>query len=996
MEAREQPTPAPRTAGHRLIVAALVILSSWIIFHNLGANSLHNGDEAKHALVAESILKTGDWLSLSYEGEPYFSKPPLRFWLAAITFRVFGISEFTTRLWSALFAVGAVLLLCLLAGTVYDRLTGLFSALILLSCPQFIYNHCAKTGELDSTLIFFWIAAMLLLLRGLEQKRSYYFSCLALGLCGMTKHLGLVAILLCIAALYLTISGNWGKHRPKTWLTGLGIILLVAVPWHLVQWLRHGSEFANAYFLAEVHGKQLTRAMKREGTSNGLLFFLKTAKDGSFPWSVLFPLALPAALAGISRGELKKNLLPLTWIAVVLLFLSLGQGRYTHYIIIAYPALALIVGRFLARFAEGQGKWYGDTAVLAAIFVIFTATSTAGQFNPFALRAVDDIHRVRLLDPTAWSGRWVITVATILIFTTALVLLRRWRSGHTRQLAWIRTVILLIIFVVAIRNVILPLKFSRQVSPEQMISQAVNTQLTPDDSLTLTLADNTWENPVLVYYVRRIEAQVKKRPLADVAHDLRKRALSGHILTTRPHYDEWWSQMPWCGRNVRLEVMAENRKYVLLLAEALPVEGKTAKTRRDRAAGWKGGPAREGTDEKLPGRWREAREHPAPPKEEIEAQLKAIGYLDGYERAPDQVGVTTYQSGLADDGLNLYCSGHSHEAFLIDMEGQVLHTWNCRFPEDPSGMSGKKKGRRTPKGVPFYRRVHLYPNGDLLAICSGRGLLRMDRDSRPIWSIEGSFHHDLFVGPSGLIHILTSERRVIPSRHPKKKVFLDFITTVNPKGEIVGRVSVLEALLNSPFADFLERGPRAGDILHTNSVELLDGSEAHRSPVFKEGNVLISMRTPSALAIIDPKKVEAVWVRRGDWLAQHEPTLLPGGRILLFDNQGHGGMSHVMEIDPFSGETAWAYEGAEGNGFSSLTCGTNQRLPNGNTLITESDSGRAFEVTPEKLIVWEFYNPARAGEGDLLIATLFDVVRLEAGYTDGWLGRQPSNLASRR
>ena len=81
--------------------------------------------------------------------------------------------------------------------------------------------------------------------------------------------------------------------------------------------------------------------------------------------------------------------------------------------------------------------------------------------------------------------------------------------------------------------------------------------------------------------------------------------------------------------------------------------------------------------------------------------------------------------------------------------------------------------------------------------------------------------------------------------------------------------------------------------------------------------------------------------------------------------------------------------GAFLNGFHTQTCGTIQRLPNGNTLISESDSGRAFEVDSDGRIVWEFYNPARAGKDDAVIATLFEVVRMPPDFPIGWAREAP-------
>jgi hypothetical protein len=93
----------------------------------------------------------------------------------------------------------------------------------------------------------------------------------------------------------------------------------------------------------------------------------------------------------------------------------------------------------------------------------------------------------------------------------------------------------------------------------------------------------------------------------------------------------------------------------------------------------------------------------------------------------------------------------------------------------------------------------------------------------------------------------------------------------------------------------------------------------------------------------------------------------------------------VVEFDPFSQAIAWSYRGTPERPFYSETCGSNQRLPNGNTLVTESDNGRAFEVTSDGTIVWEYFNPHHAGPEGEYVATLFEVVRLLPSERPDWV-----------
>lgn len=367
------------------------------------------------------------------------------------------------------------------------------------------------------------------------------------------------------------------------------------------------------------------------------------------------------------------------------------------------------------------------------------------------------------------------------------------------------------------------------------------------------------------------------------------------------------------------------------------------------------------------GKWREARA----------VDVQALPYLQGYKPAEDRPAIVEHDPAAAFSGLNFYVSGHAAEAVLIDMRGQVLHRW--RYPlrrlwPDLAKDPGMKK-------LEYWRRAFLYPNGDLLGIYEGHGIVKLDARSNVLWSHRGGIHHDLEVLPNGDIWVLDREGKILPRINPEKGVLEDMVTVLDPQGRVRRKISLLEAFERSRYASLLETMEREGDIFHTNTLEVLDGRFADRHPAFREGNVLVSVLRLNALAILDPNREEIVWAKTGSWRRQHQPTFLDKGNLLLFDNLGAGRTrSRVLEIDPLSGETVWQYGGTPGVDFLSKTLGSCQRLPNGNTLLTESENGRAIEVTPEGRIVWELYNPHRAGERNELVAVLFEVVRLPPDF----------------
>lgn len=369
------------------------------------------------------------------------------------------------------------------------------------------------------------------------------------------------------------------------------------------------------------------------------------------------------------------------------------------------------------------------------------------------------------------------------------------------------------------------------------------------------------------------------------------------------------------------------------------------------------------------GRWRLAAPNkPSGASGEDLARSISLPYLAGSQSPSARSGVTIWDRRRAYPGVNLYTSGHAPEAILIDLAGRTLRRW--RYPFERA-FPGKAPTAETG----FFRRAQLAPDGTLLAIYQGGGLVALDPASRLLWKVDAGTYNDFFRGPDGMIYLLTKEAKVLPEVNAREPTLEDSIAVVEPGGKIRERISLLRALLDSPFAPLFSPHPASGDILHANTIEIFDGRLASRSGLFARGNGLVSLREIDTIGIVDLQTRRFVWARRGPWAGQHQPTLLDSGKILLFDNQPHRRLSYVEEFDPLGESIGWRYPSA-GQFLSSEQAGTAQRLPNGNTLITESDRGRAIEVTSAGETVWEFVSPHRAGPKGAFVATLFEVVRL--------------------
>lgn len=380
------------------------------------------------------------------------------------------------------------------------------------------------------------------------------------------------------------------------------------------------------------------------------------------------------------------------------------------------------------------------------------------------------------------------------------------------------------------------------------------------------------------------------------------------------------------------------------------------------------------------GLWTRAGEDDPGPDMDTMRRLADLPYLGGYQEAPEEASVTLFRADLAHDGLNLVVSGHAPGAALVDMDGTTLHTWSlglrAAWPElDLDGREGFAE---------FWRRAHVFPDGSLLAIFDGIGMVRIDADSRLVWANAGHYHHDLWLADDGTIYTL--------SRHPRERhdqleltgpIEEDFVSILSAQGEELRRVSVLECLVRSDYFPLLASARKQGDLLHANTIERMDGRFADRHPLYAEGNLLVSLPTINTVAVIDIERVTTVWALAGLWKFQHQPTILEDGHLLVFDNLGEYGASRVLELELPGQAVTWAYRGEPGRRFSSSFLGSAARLSGGTTLITESTAGRAFEVDPQGERVWEYVNPHRAGDDGELIATLLEVVRIERDYFEG-------------
>jgi hypothetical protein len=314
----------------------------------------------------------------------------------------------------------------------------------------------------------------------------------------------------------------------------------------------------------------------------------------------------------------------------------------------------------------------------------------------------------------------------------------------------------------------------------------------------------------------------------------------------------------------------------------------------------------------------------------------------------------------------------TQETTLRDMQGKVVHQWKLR--SRLAWMRSPHVLEPLPDEAVFWGNGRVCPDGSLIALCArngqpyGYGLVKLDKDSQVLWAYSANVHHDFDVGDDGRVYVLT--QHIDPKPPPglpgsPEEFFAEDLVVLSPEGQHLVTIPLYEALHDSDFAMLFAaqlwrnlghshlEGKYRGDVLHANSVKVLPRALAARFPQFQPGWVLVSFRSSSILAVIDPDKGQVVWAAIGPWQAQHDAQFLEDGHLLLFDNAGSPKGARVLEYDPATQAIPWAYTSEEApRPLDVPSRGACQRLFNGNTLIVVPLT-KVFEVTANKETVWE-------------------------------------------
>lgn len=325
-----------------------------VIFVQLGQRGLNEPDEGRYAEVAREMTVDGDWLLPHMNGIPHVQKPPVIYWLTALSLRSFGHNEWAARFPSALMAVGTVILTFLLARRLFpDPDRAAISALVLTSLGGFFAMSRLLTPDMTMT---FWIMAAIT--SALYGRRWSFFTIMGIGF--LTKGPMALVVPVC-AVLGWELFSRKAEKIGLPWFRGLLVTLIISLSWFLALAWKEPALFR--YFWQYELVQRF--ASGAHGRSKPVWFFLAILPLVTMPWIFFLPVRRIWQRVASGRVLNWQGLL-LAWFIPPLLILSLSGSKLPTYILPLMPAFALLIGCVLPSLRQA---W--TVALPTAVCLIF-------------------------------------------------------------------------------------------------------------------------------------------------------------------------------------------------------------------------------------------------------------------------------------------------------------------------------------------------------------------------------------------------------------------------------------------------------------------------------------------------------------------------------------------------------------------------------------------------------------------------------------------------
>ena len=379
----ESPAKSQNLAA-RIAWAVLILATLYVCyFTHLDLIGFIGPDEPRYAWIARDMAETGDWVTPRLYGKPWFEKPPLYYWGAALSFKLFGVSEASARLPSAICALFATLALAWLALRVYGGETARWVLLLLPTTVGMIgFSHAAATDMPFSAALTVAMAVAAVLLGllpvrvtpGSAEPSSSFTSFTSLlfgfflGLAVLAK--GPAALILCGGAVvsWAALSKRWRDALPLLHPAGIAAFCITALPWYILCALRN-PDFLRIFLIEHNFKRFLTPEFQH---IQPFWFYGEILLLAFLPWTASLLWTLVAGLKRIASGHISAPTgFLLCWAAFCLVFFTISRSKLPGYILHAVPTIGLILSHSATSLASRKHRSFALVSLAAAVLFAY-------------------------------------------------------------------------------------------------------------------------------------------------------------------------------------------------------------------------------------------------------------------------------------------------------------------------------------------------------------------------------------------------------------------------------------------------------------------------------------------------------------------------------------------------------------------------------------------------------------------------------------------------
>ncbi|MGB2997947.1 MAG: glycosyltransferase family 39 protein [Phycisphaerae bacterium] len=480
-EGRGETAGAGARSGCRAgLVLVLTVLAAAVSLYRTSERGLFTAHEARAARCARNMLRSQQWPAgrpspwlvpqFSPVADPgrNYQKPPLYYWaVAGVSRLVGGVTRLTVRLPSAVSFVLLVLMTYYLGKALVSARTGAVAALVLLSTPKMLW--WGRAAILDPMLTACIAGSLLFFVRahlGRGGRWQYWLFWGLAGLGTLVKATALVVPLMTVGLYLLARARSEGFWRPLWRIkpaSGVLVLLAVAAPWHAFAHVATAGEFSRIYWGIHVFGRATGTSIFEKTTS--WWFYLPVMARDLFPWIIFLPGALVQPWRRASREHLGRMLFPFVWLAGSFVFFSAVSFRKDEYMMVAYPAAAILIGYLfdyylvVHREDRALGRWMKTGFWIAAVsaFIVGAGILMYSFLPGLQERVLEALHNET--DRAVWGAigdlfarqAWpaVLLVGPLALGTVAAaILIGRGRPAPAVTLLACATLFAFIVFVV--------------------------------------------------------------------------------------------------------------------------------------------------------------------------------------------------------------------------------------------------------------------------------------------------------------------------------------------------------------------------------------------------------------------------------------------------------------------------------------------------------------------------------------------------------------------